>query len=111
MQRFVDWGHWGITFWNGDHNVQSTWRAVCEVPFAVGAAGPIDGCLGSSLRKEYGAMCREWVKNGTLPVAAQCPTSKRWLYDETHPKARWINDQWVSAVAQGSVWIFPEGEQ
>lgn len=37
------------------------------VYFGVGNQGPVDGTLGSDLRKTYQAMCDRWVNEGVKP--------------------------------------------
>lgn len=81
-RRFVDWGHSGIGFWNGSRTAPSdTWQAVAWLAFAVGPQGPIDGTLGSTLRRRYREIVLDWVQFGVLPEGAHCPLSQRWLYD------------------------------
>jgi hypothetical protein len=59
----VYWGHWDITLLRDG-------RVVGRLPFAVSAAGPADGCVGSALREELLAACRRWVADGVVPDGA-----------------------------------------
>lgn len=107
QKRFVSWGHWGISFWNGDRNDQPTWQAIAEVSFPVGPQGPMDGFIGSPERQRWIDACRVWTERGELPEGAYCATDKAWLYDADYPGARWLGGQWVSPQRIGKSWVFP----
>jgi hypothetical protein len=90
LMNAVEWGHWGLTFYVAEAkqshhypNLKVTGDAVhfvAELPFAVGSQGPIDGYIGSDLRRYYGAVCLAWRNRGELPEGAQCAISKKWMY-------------------------------
>lgn len=104
--RAVSWGHWGITFQDGE-------RSVATLSFPVGPQGPMDGFLGSKEREGYRRACRAWCEDGVLPDGAVCWIADRWLYDPAHPSARWLDGYgWESAVwsPERRAWIFPRAE-
>lgn len=88
--RAIEWGNWSIRFYvakavpsvhfPGVTLAGDAVSFVAELPFAVGPQGPIDGLLGSSLRRHYESVCRTWRNTGELPEGAQCAISQRWLY-------------------------------
>lgn len=75
--RSVSWGHWGLTFSEGEG---PDWRQVASLPFPVGPQGPQDGFLGSPERERYREACRAWTERGELPEGARCylPPGSDW---------------------------------
>lgn len=121
IPRFVEWGHWGISFWLGEReehpDLEERRRqrrageriAFAFLPFGVGATGPVDGCIGSPTRERYRAICRAWTTDGELPEGARCDVTAAWLYDPECPPAIWRDGVgWVSPRRVGHAWIFPE---
>ena len=105
--RFYDWGHWGITFWEGSR-APGKHRAVAQIEFPVGSTGPIDGYLGSAERQRWKDVGHDWAERGELPEGAHCPISSAWLYDEACPGARWHNNRWQSPTRCGHSWVYGE---
>lgn len=106
MARFTDWGHWGLTFWEGERDDHP--QAIAALPFPVGPCGPCDGWLGSPEREALREKGRLWTERGELPEGAQCDIYCAWLYDAACPKARWMNGRWVSPTRSGQAWVFQE---
>lgn len=106
MDRFVDWGHWAIHFWNGHRN-QADAQCVAVLYFPTSATGPMDGTLGSPERSSYKHICQQWVQSSVLPDGALCEVDQAWLYDPACPDARWDCDRWVSPVKLNGHWTFP----
>jgi len=70
-QRPVSWGHWGIDFLNPQPDTAKNFGVqVAHLPFAVSVCGPVDGHVGSELRRNLQAACDAWVREGALPPAA-----------------------------------------
>ena len=112
MNRFISWGHWGITFWEGTYGGSRATgnRCIAQVSFGVGAQGPVDGFIGSPLRRSYQAACKAWVEHGELPEGACCPLGQEWLYDNDNPApdAVWREPRgWTSPRRVGRDWGFP----
>jgi hypothetical protein len=71
-QRTVEWGHWGITFMEPQPDRSKNFGVIAgQVGFGVGACGPVDGCLGSLLRRSYQDMCEAWISRGVLPLTEE----------------------------------------
>jgi hypothetical protein len=65
LGRTVEWGHWGITLMERQPDPLKNFGVIVgTIPFAVGARGPIDGTIGSELRRNLQARCDAWVKDG-----------------------------------------------
>jgi hypothetical protein len=62
-RRFVEWGHWALTFCQDTH-------VVASLAFPVSAGGPSDGTVGSPEREAYREACRAWIARGELPASA-----------------------------------------
>lgn len=68
LGRTVQWGHWGITFMDRQPDERMNFGLVVgTLPFPVGAAGPVDGTVGSDTRLRLKATCDAWVRDATLP--------------------------------------------
>ena len=78
--RSASWGHWSITFYHATANGYDAESFDFELPFSVGAQGPIDGFLGSKLRMFYQNSCKNWRERGEIPEGALCFIDKRWMY-------------------------------
>lgn len=67
--RTVQWGNWGITFSEKQPDERKNFGVIVgQLPFAVGACGPIDGTIGSEARSRLQAACDAWVRDGTEPA-------------------------------------------
>jgi len=80
MVNLTSWGHWSLTFYVGETTYsRDAISFFGELPFPVGAQGPMDGCLGSSLRQRFANACKEWSE-GNCPTGTICYLDKKWLY-------------------------------
>lgn len=79
--RTASWGHWGITFYRAQPYGYDAAAFDFDLPFhVVNGQGPVDGFLGSPLRRSYELACKSWREWGDIPVGALCLICKKWMY-------------------------------
>lgn len=80
MANLTSWGHWSLTFYTAEnYGSRDADSFFGELPFPVGAQGPMDGYLGSKERQRYHDACKQWA-NGECPNGTLCYLDKKWLY-------------------------------
>ncbi len=62
--RKAEWGHWGITLYDGD-------ALVGGVQFPCGPQGPVDGMIGSPERQRYTDAVKAWLERGDVVALMQ----------------------------------------
>lgn len=68
LGRTVQWSHWGITFMDRQPDEAKNYGVIVgSLPFGVGPRGPVDGSVGSELRRDLQAACDRWVSDGVKP--------------------------------------------
>ena len=69
LGRTVEWGHWGLTFMERQPDLLKNFGVIVgQLPFPVGARGPISGTFGSAQRQEFLAACDVWIERGETPA-------------------------------------------
>lgn len=67
LQRLVEWGNWGLLFYEKEPGAYAPAVMHGRINFPVGARGPMDGHVGSPERERYKAMSAAWMQDAVLP--------------------------------------------